>query len=192
MRILILLILGLISFNHLFAQNSLNMNVVYQWKDTSLVSSVAHDNVYNEVWGYENKGKEYAIIGSTAGTHIFNITDTNINNFDVHELTNALKRLYQEARGEPLYILLNLEGYHKLPLNDFILELKQFYASVNKASVFIALMLHPSLVTIVQSMVKTLVTREALQNFSQEEKALLWLSIERKKIASKATVMKVS
>ncbi len=62
------------------AQTNLHMNLLYQWKDSTLASSFAHDNTYNEVWGYEKNGREYAIIGSTAGTHIFDITD--INNVD--------------------------------------------------------------------------------------------------------------
>jgi choice-of-anchor B domain-containing protein len=45
------------------------------WSDSTLVSSNAHRNTYNEVWGYAQEGREYAIIGSTAGTHIFDVTD---------------------------------------------------------------------------------------------------------------------
>ncbi|MDF1673418.1 MAG: choice-of-anchor B family protein [Vicingaceae bacterium] len=59
------------------AQSSFNMNLVYQWNDSSLPPSAAHDNTYNEIWGYENNGREYAIIGSTMGTHIFDVTDVN-------------------------------------------------------------------------------------------------------------------
>lgn len=62
------------------AQNNLNMELIYQWKDTTLIPSADHGNPYNEIWGYTNDGREYAIIGSTAGTHIFDITD--INNVD--------------------------------------------------------------------------------------------------------------
>ncbi len=51
------------------------MQVLYHWEDPSLVSSAFHDNTYNEIWGYDKDGREYAIIGSTAGTHIFDITD---------------------------------------------------------------------------------------------------------------------
>jgi len=64
-------------------QTSLNMTLAYQWSDPTLVASSAHDNTYNEIWGYENNGREYAIIGTTAGTHIFDITD--INNVDTVE-----------------------------------------------------------------------------------------------------------
>ncbi|PCJ28376.1 MAG: hypothetical protein COA97_01740 [Flavobacteriales bacterium] len=59
------------------AQTSLNMSLAYQWNDSSLPSSFAHDNTYNEIWGYEKNGREYAIIGTTVGTHIFDITDVN-------------------------------------------------------------------------------------------------------------------
>lgn len=45
------------------------------WSDSTLVSSNAHRNTYNEVWGYTQDGREYAIVGSTAGTHIFDVTD---------------------------------------------------------------------------------------------------------------------
>ncbi|PCI94591.1 MAG: hypothetical protein COB15_13805 [Flavobacteriales bacterium] len=58
------------------AQSSLNMNLLYQWKDTTLIKSVI-GSTYNEVWGHEQNGREYAIIGSTVGTHIFDVTDVN-------------------------------------------------------------------------------------------------------------------
>lgn len=57
-----------------FAQGSLNMDSLFNWRDESLVPSAAHFNTYNEIWGYAKNGKEYAIIGSTAGTHIFDVT----------------------------------------------------------------------------------------------------------------------
>ncbi|TNF28511.1 MAG: choice-of-anchor B family protein, partial [Bacteroidetes bacterium] len=57
------------------AQVSLNMDSLFNWRDTDLVPSSAHFNTYNEIWGYARDGKEYAIIGSTAGTHIFDVTE---------------------------------------------------------------------------------------------------------------------
>ncbi len=59
------------------AQTSLNMSLLFQWKDTTITPSFAHDNTYNEIWGYAKNGREYAIIGTSAGTHIFDITDVN-------------------------------------------------------------------------------------------------------------------
>ncbi|HIO67251.1 MAG TPA: choice-of-anchor B family protein [Flavobacteriales bacterium] len=58
-----------------FAQGSSNVSLVYHWNDTSLLSSWAHNNRYNEIWGLAEGGREYAVIGSTMGTHIFDITD---------------------------------------------------------------------------------------------------------------------
>ncbi|MFQ5335697.1 MAG: hypothetical protein ACE5DN_06450 [Flavobacteriales bacterium] len=57
------------------AQDSLNVHLLYHWNDTTLVGSNAYNNTYNEVWGFVQGGREYAVIGSTMGTHIFDVTD---------------------------------------------------------------------------------------------------------------------
>ena len=75
MKILITSVLLLVFFGAT-AQNSLNMNLLYQWKDTTLTTSII-GTVYSEVWGYAKNGREYAIIGSTKGTHFFDVTDLN-------------------------------------------------------------------------------------------------------------------
>ena len=49
--------------------------LLYNWQDTSLVGSWAYNNTYNECWGLAVNDREFAIIGSTAGTHFFDITD---------------------------------------------------------------------------------------------------------------------
>jgi len=57
------------------AQDSLNVHLLYHWADTTLPASSAYNNTYNEVWGFVQGGKEYAVIGSTVGTHIFDVSD---------------------------------------------------------------------------------------------------------------------
>lgn len=79
MKYILLVISSIFVFN-VHSQISLNMNLSYQWKDFTIASSFAHDNTYNEIWGYAKNGREYAIIGTTLGTHIFDVTD--INNVD--------------------------------------------------------------------------------------------------------------
>jgi len=59
------------------AQDSMNVSLLFQWNDVTLPSSSAHNNRYNEIWGVAINGREYAIIGSTMGTHIFDVTDPN-------------------------------------------------------------------------------------------------------------------
>jgi choice-of-anchor B domain-containing protein len=56
------------------AQVSMNLDSLFNWQDPNLVPSSAHFNTYNEIWGYAKGGSEYAIIGTTAGTHIFDVT----------------------------------------------------------------------------------------------------------------------
>lgn len=50
-------------------------NLLGRWSDPSLVGSNAYDNTYNEIWGVARGGKEYAVLGSTAGTHFIDVTD---------------------------------------------------------------------------------------------------------------------
>lgn len=58
----------------LFSQDSLNVRVLFNWQDSTLSKSTLYNNAYNEVWGYAKNGREYAIIGTTRGTHFFDIT----------------------------------------------------------------------------------------------------------------------
>ncbi|MCB9363834.1 MAG: choice-of-anchor B family protein [Flavobacteriales bacterium] len=69
-----LYILVILSSVYLKAQQ---VDLLYHWEDTSLPASIAHNNTYNEVWGFEQNGREYGVIGSTMGTHIFDVTDKN-------------------------------------------------------------------------------------------------------------------
>jgi choice-of-anchor B domain-containing protein len=49
--------------------------LLYNWQDTTLVGSNAYNNTYNECWGLVVNDREFAIIGSTAGTHFFDVTN---------------------------------------------------------------------------------------------------------------------
>ncbi len=51
------------------------LNMIYNWQDSTLISSNTWGNVYNEIWGFVQDGKEYGVIGTTAGTHIFDLSD---------------------------------------------------------------------------------------------------------------------
>ncbi len=61
-----------------FAQDSLNVSKVYQWQGEGLPGSFLYNNTYNAVWGYARDDREYAIIGSTMGTHIIDVTPNDI------------------------------------------------------------------------------------------------------------------
>lgn len=68
------LTLNIILFTY-FLNAQQTATLLYNWQDTSLVGSWAYDNIYNECWGVFINDKEIAIIGSTEGTHFFDITD---------------------------------------------------------------------------------------------------------------------
>lgn len=50
-------------------------NLLDQWNDPDLVVNPAYENTYNEVWGVVANNQEFAIIGSTGGTHFIDVTD---------------------------------------------------------------------------------------------------------------------
>lgn len=65
------------SFQFSQAQDSLNMRKVFHWHDETIPKAVVVRNIYNEIWGWydSTKQREYAIIGSSIGTHFFDVTD---------------------------------------------------------------------------------------------------------------------
>ena len=105
----------------LFSQNSLHANLLFNWQDSSLVGSSAFDNVYNEVWGFVQNDREFAVIGTTLGSHIFDVTDP-INSIEVATIEGKVQgpqiihRDYHDYRGY-LYIVCD-EGASSLQIVD--------------------------------------------------------------------------
>ncbi len=115
-----LIILLVLPFSAL-AQQSMNVNLLYNWTDTTLVSSIAFGNAYNEIWGVAINGREYAIIGTTMGTHFFDVTDP-VNSVQVDFVPGALQgtsiigRDYHDYRGY-LYMV-SSDGNSTLQIAD--------------------------------------------------------------------------
>lgn len=76
MKKLFPIILYMLLVGQLFSQAE-EANLLGRWQDTTIVGSSNHTNVYNEIWGYAIRDHEYAIIGTTAGTHFIDVTDPN-------------------------------------------------------------------------------------------------------------------
>jgi choice-of-anchor B domain-containing protein len=58
----------------LFAQPT-EATLLGNWDDPDIPGSFFYDNAYNEIWGLTVNGREFAIIGSTLGTHFIDVTD---------------------------------------------------------------------------------------------------------------------
>lgn len=118
----LLLLIGLVATvlcGH--AQDSLNISVLYHWKVDSFPISSAHQNAYNEVWGFVQGGKEYAVIGTTLGTHIFDVTTPTQSEEVVYipgeaQGTSIVHRDYHDYAGY-LYIVCD-EGNSTLQIAD--------------------------------------------------------------------------
>ena len=63
-----------------YAQSGENLELLFNWNDPTIVGTTAYNNAYNEVWGLVVNEREFAVIGSTSGTHIFDVTDPSIAN----------------------------------------------------------------------------------------------------------------
>jgi choice-of-anchor B domain-containing protein len=121
MRIILLTLTLLATIPAAFSQSSLNVNLLYHWEDPSLPSSSAWNNTYNEIWGVVVDNREYAIIGSTNGTHIFDVTDpanTVVVDFvpGAHQGPDIIHRDYDDYEGY-LYAVSD-EGLSTLQIMD--------------------------------------------------------------------------
>ncbi len=108
--------------SNLFSQETTpNIEKIFQWKNDTIVGSTAFNNAYNEVWGFVQNDREFAVIGSTEGTHIFDVTDTD-NISDVAFIEGAVSgpiiihRDYHDFNGF-LYIVAD-EGPSTLQIVD--------------------------------------------------------------------------
>lgn len=96
-------------------------NLLGTWSDPSLVGSAFYNNIYNEIWGLAVNGHEYAVIGSTAGTHFIDVTNPSAP-FEAHFVTGAVQgpsiihRDYHDFQGY-LYAVCD-EGPSTLQIMD--------------------------------------------------------------------------
>lgn len=103
------------------AQIDSNITLLYHWSDTTLPPTTAYNNTYNEIWGVVTGGGEYAIIGSTMGTHFFDVTDP-VNAKQVDFVrgkafgSNIVHRDYHDYKGY-LYMVSD-EGESSLQIAD--------------------------------------------------------------------------
>ena len=104
----------------LFAQVE-ELNLLSHWDDETLPGSSQFNNTYNEVWGFAVNNHEYAVIGSTMGSHIFDVTDPGnifLREFIAGETASPqiIHRDYHDYKGY-LYIVAD-EGESTLQIVD--------------------------------------------------------------------------
>ena len=62
--------------NDFYCQNQKNITFLDQWKNDSLITN-SSESRYSGCWGFNQNESEYAVIGSTEGTHVFRISENN-------------------------------------------------------------------------------------------------------------------
>ena len=108
------------SLSYCYSQSE---NVFYldSWTTTGLPVTSDGESVFNEVWGFVQGEEEYAVIGSTAGTHIFLVNQNNeLDSIGFiqgkHVSTDAVHRDYHDHNGY-LYAVCD-EGSSSLQIID--------------------------------------------------------------------------
>ena len=76
LKIISLFLITLFLPQLLLGQSSLNVTLLDNWQDAQIISN-SSDTKYNDCWGYVQNGIEYAILGTTEGTHFFEIKEDN-------------------------------------------------------------------------------------------------------------------
>jgi choice-of-anchor B domain-containing protein len=84
------------------------MDLIYSWTDTNITQITSLPGIeqfrYNDVWGYEQNGREYAILGSTEGVHFFDITDTTILDYVDFVVGNHGPNIHREFNSYNNYL----------------------------------------------------------------------------------------
>lgn len=105
--------------NTAYAQDSLNVRLLFNWQEDTLVPEPVYGIIYNEIWGVQQDGRDYAIIGTNWGTHIFDVTDP-VNSVMVDQIPGAQNRVvhrdYHDYQGY-LYMVSD-EGASTLQIAD--------------------------------------------------------------------------
>ena len=83
---------------------AVSLELLYNWTNPGLAPSTAYANTYNECWGFVQDGVEYGVIGSSWGTHIFDLSDpSNIRQVDsvqgAYSGPGVVHRDYENYRG---------------------------------------------------------------------------------------------
>ncbi|HIA36226.1 MAG TPA: choice-of-anchor B family protein [Flavobacteriales bacterium] len=68
MKKALIILMVFIVCNVVLAQDSLKVKLLYHWDDSTVY-------MYNEVWGFVQNNREYAVIGALEGTYFFDITN---------------------------------------------------------------------------------------------------------------------
>lgn len=71
------LIYSVMGYFHLTGQSNLNIKLLDNWNSDTIMHN-SYNVKFSDVWGYEQDGREYAMICSTEGIHFFEIADNKL------------------------------------------------------------------------------------------------------------------
>lgn len=121
------------------------------------------------------------------GSHHITIS-SEFNMPEIQELMDVLQEIARTNPDKATYIIIDLRGQYVLPLREFASPLKRFYQNLpENQAIFMALLVDTAVVSVLSTIIKTLIKRDSIQYFTQDDKAHLWLTIERGKQQKKSS-----
>ncbi len=78
-----------------FGQDSFSVRLLDNWRDTSIIKATENAR-FSDVWGFDYKADQYAVLGSTEGSHFFKIANDKLIEIDFHK--GAFSSLLVEHR----------------------------------------------------------------------------------------------
>jgi hypothetical protein len=100
---------------------------------------------------------------------------------DVEQIIDTLKSIYQNTQAT--YVILDLQENYVLPIRILATQIRLYYKELptTNAPLFVAMLVEPSLVQMMGTILTTLMKRDAIQPFTEMKRAKQWLMLERMK-----------
>lgn len=100
---------------------------------------------------------------------------------DIEQTIEALKSVYQPTQA--CYVILDLADNFVLPIRVLSSQIRLFHQEISStnAPLFLALIIEPSLIQMIETVFTTLMRRDLIQPFIEMKRAKQWLTLERMK-----------
>lgn len=114
------------------------------------------------------------------GTYYLATTDLLVET-DVEQIVAILKAIYHHDQAT--YAILDLTGNYVLPMRVLASRIRHFFRGMMRTSApfFVAVIVEPDILQVMDTVLKTLVSRDAIQPFTDIDRARQWLKLERLK-----------
>jgi len=96
----------------------------------------------------------------------------------IAKLLTHIDETHIPENAQRLRIILDVSDFYLLPLRNMALQLREFYEQRNVVDLSIALVVQPTIASVLTTLTRTYVKCDSIQLFTQLDKADLWLKLQ--------------